>query len=68
MNQLKDKLFPYLFILPGFLFLFIWLILPMLSALNISLRNWNIMPNAPKPWAGLSNYSQILGEDRKSVV
>ena len=34
----------------------------MLSALNISLRNWNIMPNAPKPWAGLSNYSQILGD------
>lgn len=62
MTKLKDKLFPYLFILPGFLFLFIWLILPMLSALNISLRNWNIMPNAPKPWAGLSNYSQILGD------
>lgn len=62
MTRLREKIFPYLFILPGFLFLFIWLILPMLSALNISLRSWNIMPNTPKPWAGLSNYRQILGD------
>lgn len=62
MPKLKEKMFPYLFILPGLLFLFIWLVIPMLSALNISLRNWNIMPNMPKPWTGLLNYKQILDD------
>lgn len=62
MTKLKEKLFPYLFILPGFLFLLIWLVIPMLSALNISLRNWSIVPNAPKPWTGLLNYKQVLSD------
>jgi len=59
----RDRLFPYLFLLPGLIILIVWLIYPILSALNISLRNWSIMPDAPKPWVGLQNYTRIFSDE-----
>lgn len=52
----RDTVTAYLFILPALLFMVVWLVYPMLSALNISLRNWNLMPNAASPFIGLANY------------
>ena len=53
---------PYLFLLPGMLLMMVFLVYPMLSALNISLRDWNIMPGKPSPFIGLANYATAFGD------
>lgn len=55
-KKFRENLTAYLFLLPGLLVLLVWMVYPMLSALNISLRDWNIMPNQPSPFIGLKNY------------
>jgi multiple sugar transport system permease protein len=57
-HKLRVSSIPYLFLLPGMILLGVWLVYPMFSALNISLREWNIMPNNPSPFIGLANYIQ----------
>lgn len=55
-KNLRENLTAYLFLFPGMLVLAVWMIYPMLSAFNISLRDWNIMPNQASPLIGLENY------------
>lgn len=55
-KRLRENLTAYLFLLPGMLVLTIWLVYPMFSALNISLRDWNIMPGKVSPFVGFANY------------
>lgn len=55
-RKFRKSLIPYLFLLPGMVVLFVWLVYPMFSALNISMRQWNIMPGKPSPFVGLANY------------
>jgi multiple sugar transport system permease protein len=55
-RKIRENLTAYLFLLPGLVFLTVWLVYPMLSALNISLRDWNIMPGKASPFIGLENY------------
>ena len=55
-KKFRENITAYLFLLPGLLVLLVWMVYPMLSALNISLRDWNIMPNQPSPFIGLKNY------------
>lgn len=52
----RDHVTAYLFVAPALLVLLVWLVFPLVSALNISLRDWNIMPNAAKPFVGFENY------------
>jgi multiple sugar transport system permease protein len=52
----RDTLTAYLFLLPGLAMMILWLVYPMFSALNISLRDWNILPGAVSPFVGLKNY------------
>lgn len=54
---------PYLFILPGFLFLAVWIIFPMIKAFQISLYDWNIMPNGTSVFLGLQNYLKAFQDD-----
>lgn len=57
MNSKKKKnLTPYWFILPGFLFLLFWIVFPMIKAFQISLFDWNIMPNGKSVFIGIQNY------------
>jgi multiple sugar transport system permease protein len=56
----RDTLTAYFFLLPGLAVLFVWLIYPMFSAFNISLRDWNIMPGSESPFVGLQNYLTAL--------
>ena len=59
----RDTLTAYLFLLPGLIMLMVWLVYPMFSALNISLRDWNIMPGAVSPFIGLKNYLTAFQDD-----
>lgn len=61
-RNIRSSITPYLFLLPGMLLMLIWLVFPMLSALNISLRDWNIMPGRPSPFIGLANYSTAFND------
>ncbi|MGV8049986.1 MAG: carbohydrate ABC transporter permease [Anaerolineaceae bacterium] len=54
--KFRKSVTPYLFLFPGMIMLIVWLVYPMFSALNISLRDWNIMPSQPSPFVGFSNY------------
>jgi len=55
-KRIRENLTAYLFLFPGLLVLMVWLVYPMFSALNISLHDWNIMPNQVSPFVGLGNY------------
>ena len=55
-KRLRENLTAYLFLLPGMVVLTVWLVYPMVSAMNISLRDWNIMPGQASPFVGLKNY------------
>ena len=59
-SKLQTSLIPYFFLLPGMIILFVWLVYPMVSALNISMRQWNIMPGQPSPFVGFANYLQAM--------
>jgi multiple sugar transport system permease protein len=61
-SHLRNKIIPYLFMLPGMAFLLVWLVYPMAHAFLISLRDWNPMPSQPSPFIGLSNYSQAFAD------
>jgi multiple sugar transport system permease protein len=51
---------PYLFLLPGFIFLAVWLIYPMVKALQISLYDWSFNPDVASVFVGLQNYLRAL--------
>ncbi len=59
----KKIITPYLFILPGFIFLVFWMIIPMIKAFQISLYDWNIMPNGTSVFLGLQNYLRAYEDD-----
>jgi multiple sugar transport system permease protein len=59
-RRFRKNLTAYLFLLPGLIMLLVWLVYPMVSALNISLRHWNIMPGKVSPFIGLANYIQVF--------
>jgi multiple sugar transport system permease protein len=64
MTSKKKKNFtPYLFILPGFIFLAFWIIFPMIKAFQISLYDWNIMPNGTSEFLGVQNYLRAFKDD-----
>jgi multiple sugar transport system permease protein len=52
----KDALTPYLFLLPGFIFLAMWLIYPMLKAFQISLFDWSFIPGVENKFNDFANY------------
>jgi len=59
-KKLRDNLTAYMFIFPGLVILIVFLVYPMISALNISVRDWNIMPGKESPFVGLENYLRAI--------
>jgi len=53
---IKHRITPYVFLLPGLVFLAIWLVYPMGHSLWISLHDWKINPDEISPFVGLGNY------------
>jgi multiple sugar transport system permease protein len=54
---------PYLFLLPGFLFLLIWIIYPMFKALQMSFYEWSISPEKQSVFIGLNNFIRALHDN-----
>src|SRR5205085_1479193 len=52
----------YLFILPSFVHLLIFLVIPLLFSLYLSLCNWNGPSLQNAPFVGLGNYTFLLGD------
>jgi len=62
-NQKKQQaLVAYLFILPGLLLYIIFLIYPILKALQISFYEWNIMLGSQNIFVGMANYERALSD------
>jgi multiple sugar transport system permease protein len=62
-RKIHDSVTALLFLLPGLIVLFVWLVYPMASALFISFHDWNIMPGAVSPFIGLENYLHAFHDD-----
>lgn len=50
----------YLFLIPGLFLYLIFLIYPILKALQMSFYEWSIMPGQPNTFIGLTNYQRAL--------
>jgi len=59
----KTNLTPYLYILPGFIFIMVWIIFPMIKAFQISLYDWNIFSSAKSIFIGVDNYIKAFKDD-----
>jgi multiple sugar transport system permease protein len=51
-----------LFLLPGFLLFFTFVIGPMIYSFRLSLYDWNIVKPEKSEWIGLENYARALGD------
>ncbi len=50
----------YLYLLPAFIVIAIWIYWPVITTLQLSFYEWNLLETTPKIWIGLENYQQIL--------
>jgi multiple sugar transport system permease protein len=59
-----------LFLLPGFLLFFTFVIGPMIYSFRLSLYDWNIVKPEKSEWIGLENYARALGDPifRRAVL
>lgn len=55
-----DWLQAYLYLLPACAIIAIWVYRPVLTTLQLSFYEWNLLETTPKVWIGLANYEQIL--------
>lgn len=62
-KRFTSGVIPYLFILPALFFYTVFLALPILGTVFISLLNWSGISLNDVQWAGFSNY-MLLAEDR----
>ena len=56
MKTRKKQPVPYLFLLPGIIFLSVWLIYPMLKTLQISFYDWNFIDPTRTAFIDIQNY------------
>jgi multiple sugar transport system permease protein len=55
---------PYLFLLPGVALFGVFILFPIVQAVQMSLYDWNILRGAASDFVGLDNYARALGDDR----
>ncbi|MBN8425542.1 sugar ABC transporter permease [Microbacterium esteraromaticum] len=55
-----QSLQPYLYVLPGVLFLILWTYSPLAQTFGLSFYDWNLLPTSPKTFVGTDNYAEVL--------
>lgn len=55
-----ERIQPYLYVFPAFALVFIWVYRPLIEIVNLSFKQWNLLPTSPKLDVGWANYEQIL--------
>lgn len=55
-----DRFVPYLYLLPAFASVVFWVYRPLLQTFQLSLYEWNLMPNSPKTYVGFRNFERIF--------
>lgn len=61
-NGQRDGLLGLVFALPHLVLFGVFLLVPVLSGLYISMHSWHVLAKT-HPWVGLSNYRAALGDD-----
>jgi multiple sugar transport system permease protein len=59
----RQCLTAYAFLLPGLIFIGVWLVYPTLKAFQISLYDWKLIPGQVSQFVDLKNYSQALQDE-----
>ena len=64
------ELTPYLFLTPGLVLFFLFIVLPMAHSFRISLYDWNIIKPERSEYLGFLNYSTVINDPvfRRSVL
>jgi len=62
LHRNRIKLAPWLFLLPGLIFFFVYVIAPIFQSIWISFFEWDGL--SPKEWVGFANYIELLDDDR----
>lgn len=60
----KPNLTPWLFLAPGLILFGLFILYPILQALQMSLFDWNILRGTASQFLGLDNYARALQDDR----
>lgn len=59
-SALRRAFWPALFLAPGLAVFFAFNTYPLVKGLDISLRDWSVLPDAPSPFVGMKHYRQAL--------
>ena len=62
LHRNRIKLAPWLFMLPGLIFFFIYVIAPIFQSIWISFFAWDGL--GEKEWVGMANYVELIDDDR----
>ncbi len=62
LHRNRIKLAPWLFLLPGLIFFFIYVIAPIFQSIWISFYEWDGLSD--KEWVGFANYVELMDDDR----
>jgi len=55
-HKVWKRLLPFLFMLPGLIFFFVFQLYPLIKGLQISFYNWQLLPGKVSEFIGLDNY------------
>ncbi len=61
-RRLWERIRPYVYIGPAFLFLGLFFFYPMLSVFVLSFFDWSLLNLASRSWYGLANYRELLAD------
>ncbi|MDI3525286.1 MAG: multiple sugar transport system permease protein [Candidatus Atribacteria bacterium] len=59
-SKRKEMIAAYMFLLPSFLVIGVFVIYPIVSSFLLSFQDWNLLGN--KVWAGFDNYQRLSGD------
>lgn len=62
LHRNRIKLAPWLFLLPGLIFFFIYVIAPIFQSIWVSFFAWDGL--GEKQWVGMANYVELMDDDR----